>query len=555
VSKFYGRAGKIEGGLEPTKGVLNWPKGLVKSAGIYCANDVDECFAIFSEMLPNMPVDEIDLIDLTVRMFTDPVLKVDIPRVEIELAREIKHRKDLMTSIVKLIDQDDPALIKSLSKAERALVGEDKDLLIVKKVVGSNERFAALLRAQGVQPPMKISPAWIKKPIDERDDADKLTYAFAKDDAKFINLPETPEEWTTDLDMNKKSSVMQMAVRAAIIKRLVDTRLAVKSTTNITRAERFLKAGAGGMPLPCGYAYFRAHTGRWGGNNKMNMQNLTRGGELRQSILAPKGHQLAVVDSGQIEARTNGWLWGQDDLLAAFAAADQGIGRDAYCLMGDVIYGRTITKADETERFVGKVAVLGLGFQMGAPKLQMTLAKGALGGKPVFFTLKQCEKIVMAYRRKNFRIEAGWGVCKRIIDDMAAGRTGSHKCISWAKEVIFLPNGMTLKYPDLKKAMGDKGWEEWSYQSGAIRKKIYGGLLCENIVQALARIIVGWQMLQISRKHRIVMTTHDEAVACIKDAQASSAFTFMLKTMRTAPAWCADIPLNAEGGHAINYSK
>jgi DNA polymerase len=223
--------------------------------------------------------------------------------------------------------------------------------------------------------------------------------------------------------------------------------------------------------------------------------------------------------------------------------------------MGDVIYGRTITKADETERFVGKVAVLGLGFQMGAPKLQMTLAKGALGGKPVFFTLKQCEKIVMAYRRKNFRIEAGWGVCKRIIDDMAAGRTGSHKCISWAKEVIFLPNGMTLKYPDLKKAMGDKGWEEWSYQSGAIRKKIYGGLLCENIVQALARIIVGWQMLQISRKHRIVMTTHDEAVACIKDAQASSAFTFMLKTMRTAPAWCADIPLNAEGGHAINYSK
>jgi DNA polymerase len=119
-----------------------------------------------------------------------------------------------------------------------------------------------------------------------------------------------------------------------------------------------------------------------------------------------------------------------------------------------------------------------------------------------------------------------------------------------------LPNGMTLKYPDLKKMHNvEKGYDEWTYQAGRNRKKIYGGLLCENIVQALARIIVGWQMLLISRKHRVVMTTHDEVVACIKKAQASAAFRFMLTTMRTAPAWCSDIPLNAEGGVADNYSK
>ena len=555
VSKFYGGHGKIEGGLEPTKGVLNWPAALVKSAGVYCANDVDECLRIFKLMLPKMPRDEIDLIELTVRMFTHPVLKVDIPRVEVELKRELDRRRDLMLGIAKLIDQDEPTLVKLLTKAERELSGDAKTLLIVKKAIGSNERFAQLLRLQGAEPPTKISPAWMKKDRLTRSDDNKWVYAFAKDDQAFATLPDDSENWTRDLDLNKKSSAMEIAVRGALIRALVDVRIAVKSTTNITRAERFLKAGADGMPLPCGYAYARAHTLRWGGNNKMNMQNLTRGGELRQSILAPKGHQIAVADSGQIEARVNGWLWGQDDLLAAFKAADEGTGRDAYCLMGDTIYGRTITKTDATERFVGKVAVLGLGFQMGAPKLQMTLAKGALGGPPVYFTLTECESIVNKYRRKNHRIEWGWKVCKRIIEEMAAGISGTYKCLRWDKSVIYMPNGLSLKYPELKQSLNDKGYDEWSYQSGTIRKKIYGGLLCENIVQCLARIIVGWQMLTISRKHRVVMTTHDEVVTCIKKAQTSSAFSFMLMTMRTPPAWCSDLPLNAEGGVADNYSK
>jgi DNA polymerase len=287
----------------------------------------------------------------------------------------------------------------------------------------------------------------------------------------------------------------------------------------------------------------------------MNMQNLTRGGELRLSILAPPGHVVAVQDSGQIECRVNGWLWGQHDLLDAFKDADKGIGRDAYCNFADLVYGREITKADKTERFVGKVCVLGLGFQMGAPKLQITFAKGALGGPPVYFELDKCKMIVNAYRQKNYRIQEGWAVCKRIIEDMAEGRTGSHGPINWEANTIWLPNGMALKYPDLKKAMGDKGWEEWTYQSGKQRKKIYGGLLCENIVQALARIIVGWQMLQISRKYRVVMTTHDEVVAIAKKAQAEACIKYMAKWMSTAPAWCSDIPLNSEGGFDDRYSK
>lgn len=562
VSIFYGGLGKTEGGLEPTKGVLDWPPALFKSVSIYCANDVDEMYRIFGLMLPNMPADEIELIDITCRMFTSPVLKVDIPRVEKELERELARREVLMYAAVHPQDHDLGGKLYNKSEhakllkgpAERALTGVERDMQIIKRVIGSNEKFADLLRAEGVDPPMKISPAWIKKPKDLRDEEGKWAYAFAKDDAKFIDLPNRTDEW--GFDTNNPVDVRLMVAKQERLQALVDVRIAVKSTTNVTRAQRFLTAGANGWSLPCGYAYYRAHTGRMGGQNKMNMQNLTRGGELRLSILAPKDHVVCVQDSGQIEARVNGWLWGQNDLMDAFRAADAGTGRDAYCNFGDHIYGREITKADKLERFVGKVCVLGLGFQMGAPKFQLTLAKGALGGPPVYFSLDQCKQIVNTYRQKNHRIVAGWEICKRIIEDMAAGRTGSYGPLNWEKETIWLPNGMCLKYPDLRKGHNaDKGWDEWTYQAKDMRKAIYGGLLCENIVQALARIIVMGQMLAISRKYRVVMTTHDETVTIAKAAHGPRCISFMAKCMSTAPAWCSDIPLNCEGGFDVNYSK
>lgn len=861
VAIYYGGKGKIDGILEKTRGVLNWPKPLVAEAGKYCVNDVDEMYRIFKLMLPKMPDDEMHLIDIICRMFTRPLLKVDIPRVEAELKRELDRRDVLMASVL------DPTLYyadKTVLKtnAERLLTGKERDDLIVKRIVGSSDKFAGLLRAEGVEPPVKISPAWIKKPKDERVDKDKLAYAFAKDDADFINLPNQVDSW--GFDLNKPAEVKLMAVKQARLQNLVDVRIAVKSTTNVTRAQRFLTAGADGMALPCGYAYYRAHcvpgstevltrqgwvsldawdggeiaqvhpdqrieflpgtkfkgpvesdwlqihapylkcdftlghtmpyftqkgrrwvtekagnllhrntfdvpisgvlsgtgaitaeqmrvlvmvqadgsfetdtavgrrlcvfvkkprkiararqlfaaagvefkeqtypshpdmvrfivrhadyphwlsaerkffgpwlldstaearevflselqhwdgytnhagcicystsdeinaewsvtmahlggkaasiyrasakgsrranytvsfrdrsfvkiqkqdkylvhapqptfcattqtgfwlarsggrifitgnTGRLGGQNKMNMQNLTRGGELRLSIIAPKGYQVAVQDSGQIEARVNAWLWGQDDLLEAFQAADAGLDRDAYCKFGDSIYGRDITKADKVERHVSKTAVLGLGYQMGAAKFQITLAKGANGGPPVYFTLDQCKAIVNTYRNKNYAIANGWDICKGIIEDMAAGREGAHGPISWEKETVWLPNGMALKYPDLRKAIDDNGWDQWTYQSKDQRKKIYGGLLTENIVQALARIIVMWQTLQISRKYPIVMSTHDEVVTLPKTAQAQRCIDFMAKWMSTSPAWCSDLPLNCEGGFAANYSK
>ena len=236
-----------------------------------------------------------------------------------------------------------------------------------------------------------------------------------------------------------------------------------------------------------------------------------------------------------------------------------GESRDAYCKFADMVYGREITTDDSLERFVGKVCILGLSYMMGAAKLQLTFAKGALGGPPVYFELEKCQGIVNAYRQANYKIIQGWKICDRIIDDMAAGREGSHGPIHWEANTIWLPNGMALKYPDLRKAIGDKGWPEWTYHSTLkgvpIRKKIYSGLLNENIVQALARIIVMWQMLQSSKKYRVVMTTHDEFACIAKNAQADKCFAFMTNWMKTAPDWCYDIPLNSEGKVDVNYSK
>jgi hypothetical protein len=878
VAKFYGGEGKVDGFIETTKGVLNWPPQMVKDGSVYCGQDVDEMYRIFREMHPKFPADEIDLIHMTMRMFCDPVLKVDIPRVQKEYEREVARRQALMLSVVDLGNYVDEVKQLLKTKVERELEGVERDMLMVKRIIGSNERFVQLLLDTGMAEcdiPRKISPAWMKKPQHEREEEDKWTYAFAKDDLDFINLPERVWELFPELNPDKLKDVKVATEKSERLQQLVEVRIAVKSTTNITRAARFLEAGKNGMPLPVGYAYYRAHcltgdaqvltrsgwvalaswqdgeiaqwseggsikfapatsnvfevdeplvfaqgryhrcvytkghtlptftscgtfkvrkagealatrfdipitgvldgeatitpleaqlaamvqadgnirsdsargycvrfgftkqrkverckglltqagiefteawegdvcrirvgaahytqlvrlvgpykqfdkdlldapaatkaafvselahwdgdvepqpkgftytttdeynaqfvstmahlsgraalistrerdgwstayrvyirkdtktrsapknyceahfsgkvycpttetgyfmvrqngcivvtgnTGRWGGNNKMNMQNLTRGGELRLSILAAAGHMVCVVDSGQIEARVNGWLWGQDDLLDAFRNADtwdkargvaRGNMRDAYCRFADDIYGREITTDDKLERFVGKVCVLGLGYQMGAAKLQMTLAKGALGGPPVYFSLDQCKHIINTYRRRNYKITQGWEICADIIEGMAAGREGAHKGISWGGDGegsgwILLPNGMTLKYPDLRKAKGDKGWDEWTYQSGDMRKKIYGGLLCENLVQALARIIVATQMLWIDAKYRVVMTTHDEAVSHPKKAQAAACFKHMTKCMSTPLPWCSDIPLNCEGGFDVNYSK
>jgi hypothetical protein len=559
VAQYFGRGAKHPNVLDMMRGVHTLPAPLYKTAAAYCANDCDMTLDIFREDLAqHFPQSELDLIDVTCQMFCCPVLCLDEKRATTAMLKEIDERETLLLSVTEEIETDDAdAAFKSMPSANRRELIADAGaswtprqlrLFMGKKIIGSSDKFAQLLRDEGVEPPMKATKKWIGTPVELRDDSFKWGYAFAKDDLAFIELGE---------DENPR------------IRALVETRLAVKSNINITRAGRLLESGKGGRPMPVYYKYAGAHTWRFSGGDGQNWQNFTRGGELRLSIRAPKDHVLAVADSSQIEVRVNAWLWGQTDLLDVFAANG-----DPYSTFASMLYGRPITKADKNERQVGKTAVLGLGFQMGAEKFKGTLARG-VGGPPVFVSLEFARAAVNTYRRQNYKIKQGWATCERIIADMRMGRTGSHKCISWEKETIWLPNGMRLKYPNLR--VNKEG--ETGYDRKGHFVKLYGGILCENIVQALARIIVAAdQLLSIAKRYPVVMTTHDEVVVVVKlgpgespsftlnkpehhaelaklKGPAAEAMRLLHRVMTQPPEWCKDIPLSAEGGFALEYSK
>ena len=494
VAKAFGHGGKVKrDALANTKDKVQLTKDEEAKLGGYAVDDVDDTYRIFWDMYPHVPDDELRLIDITMRMFCDPVLEIDIPRVKAELENELGAKA--------------AALLRSGAQVD--------DLM-------SNDKFARLLQAAGAQLPQKISPS-----------TGKLTYAFAKSDLAFQDLMKNGND----------------KVRA-----LCEARLKVKSTIGETRANRFLEAGRDGMKLPILLNFSGAHTHRWSGGNKMNLQNLKRGGELRRSILAPKGHVVVVADSAQIEARVLAWLSQQMDIVNAFANKD-----DVYKLMASAIYGIPVEEVTKDQRFIGKICVLGLGYGMGPQKLQQTLKQGTMG-PPVDISEDECRRIVGIYRQKNWKIKAFWKKMDQVITNMTLGIESKEGPLEVGKGFIRLPNGMFLQYFGLhgtaEITRDDLVMTETTYLTRTGRTKLYGGLLTENVVQALSRIIIAEQMLKIhDAGYRIVTMAHDEIVIVAKKKDAKKALDFMIKTMSTPPDWAPGLPLAAEGDFDDCYSK
>lgn len=494
VAKAFGHGGKVKrDALANTKDKVQLTKDEEAKLGGYAVDDVDDTYRIFWDMYPHVPDDELRLIDITMRMFCDPVLEIDIPRVKAELENELGAKA--------------AALLRSGAQVD--------DLM-------SNDKFARLLQAAGAQLPQKISPS-----------TGKLTYAFAKSDLAFQDLMKNGND----------------KIRA-----LCEARLKVKSTIGETRANRFLEAGRDGMKLPVMLNFSGAHTHRWSGANKMNLQNLKRGGELRRSILAPKGHVVVVADSAQIEARVLAWLSQQMDIVNAFANKD-----DVYKLMASAIYGIPVEEVTKDQRFVGKICVLGLGYGMGPQKLQQTLKLGAMGPS-VDIPEEECRRIVQIYRQKNWKIKAFWKKMDQVITNMTLGIESKEGPLEVGKGFIRLPNGMFLQYFGLhgtaEITRDDLVMTETTYLTRTGRAKLYGGLLTENVVQALSRVIIAEQMLKIhDAGYRLVTMAHDEIVIIAKKEDAKKALDFMIKTMSTPPDWAPGLPLAAEGDFDTSYSK
>jgi DNA polymerase len=353
----------------------------------------------------------------------------------------------------------------------------------------------------------------------------------------------------------------------------VQGRLAAKSTMMETRAWRLIQMQELNGSLPVLLNYYGAKTGRWSGGNKVNFQNMPTStkdypmaGELRKSILAPPGHVIIAPDSAQIEARVVAWVSGHEELLDRFRNQE-----DVYKWMASLIYGVPVEEIDAEQRFIGKIAVLGLGYAMGAKRFQTTLAMGVMG-PPMMLTMLECNRIVKMYRKINQRIVQFWAECENVMEAMCAGKSGSfgpNGILEYDGTDIWLPNGMGLHYPGLRMTWDAERERRsgFSYDSAGIKKHIYGGLLCENIVQALAGVVIREEMTEVDDLYaglklrkgeiaKIATMTHDEIVSVIPLRIAPQMLKANLKIMRTAPAWAPDMPIwaAAEGGHAVNYS-
>jgi hypothetical protein len=503
--------------------------GLFEEYGEYSCNDAELCFNIFVELMKRgFPRSELDIMDLVLRCAVNPRFILDQNLLH-EHLHETKESKQTLLQKVGLFSKDD---------------------------LMSNERFANALRSLGVEPPLKISRA-----------TGKETYAFAKTDPAMAELEEHENE---------------------DVQALVAARLGVKSTIEETRTERFIKISQlewpgigypGRMPIPLRYS--GAHTHRLSGDWKLNLQNLTRGGKLRRSLKAPPRYKVVAPDAAQIEARMTAWFCGAEELRQAFE--DE---RDIYSEFAqDEIYHRPVNKKDHPkERFVGKQTILGAGFGVGGSKFMLmihTLSRLQLGEK-MDMTEVEAKNIITAYRRKYHAIPTMWKYLASWLPSMSTNwdlsvPVGPPGCgVSLTYQGIQLPNGMRIDYPGLEFDTATQGWRYWS-----AGKPIYlhGGKILENIIQALARIVVmhaavrvrdtGLEILPKIRPHfentfqlalkddvfQFAMQVHDELVYIVPEPLAKFVNQLVEQEIGRRPTWAPTLPLKAEGAIGDNYGE
>jgi hypothetical protein len=453
-------------------------------------------------MIQSFPKPELRVIDLTIRMYAEPVLELDEKLLVDDL---MQIRADKRGSLVRLM---------------HALgVKNETDL---KKQLMSNDKFAELLKAQGVEPPTKIS-----------DKTKKEAWAFAKTDEEFQLLAESDD---------------------TLVATLVATRLESKSTIGETRTESYADIAARGT-YPFSLKYSGAMiTHRWSGYDT-NPQNLPRGSTLRKAIMAPDGHQLVVADLSNIELRLGMWLAGQEDAVQQIKD-----GMDLYRVFASEAFKLDYKKIgkDSNERFIAKVCCLSLIYGTGAEKLKNTIRIQSKGKTTV--TAKEAENLKTLYRNLNTQVVDAWNTGAEILRWIKDSE--KHTAYGFlpvlGKTGIIKPNGLILPYPELTEEFTDKG-SEWHYTvrrgRATMRDKVYGSKVFQRITQSLARDIMAEHTININKRYWVAGLVHDEVICVVPDAEVEEAKAYITKMMRTPPAWAPDLPLDCEVGSGKRYGS
>lgn len=533
----------------------------------YCLTDNAILRAAVNVLMPMCPVDSLRAMNMSLQMYTRPVLRLDKPLLEEYLAKQQDERHVALETMAHKFDfQDVETFLKQLR---------------------SKPKFAELLKSLNIDPPMKLSEkktAKVGKPV--------YDFAFAKGDLEFKALLE-----------NENPEVVQ----------LVEARLGHNSSINESRTKSFIGvAERGTLPVPLEYA--KAHTGRYGGSDKINLQNLPkRTGDktLRYSILAPEGYEIGGADSSQVEARLLAYAAQERGLLSVFET-----GGDPYCYMAESIYGESSDyikkQAKEahvqtyiTMRNVGKETVLGSGYGMSGNKFNLRLKQQGIILRPTdaqreqFMTTvtsvdpavrqaalvdyeerfhnAESQRINRIYRKKNEKIVAFWGVCGTVLEWMVEGRSGhfggpdgklffydgNHKVFGKRVPGIMLPNGFWLLYHNLRtfqeEAPNGKLRTQFMYDfkegRNFMKKRIYGGALTENLIQALAFAVLKWQAVRIHAKLPVRMNVHDEWMSVYLPAQREAVRQLYMHWMRKVPDWVRNAPLDCEFSFGNNYGE
>lgn len=470
--------------------------------GRYCITDTQLTGGIGRYLADILPLEEQEILDLTIKKFVRPKLRLNREALAARLL-DIEVKKEALAGLL-----------------------ESKHGCTVKDI-RSRPKFAALLSRHGVEAPKKIN----KK--------GNQTYAFAKDDLAFKEL---------------------LTHSSAAVRELVASKLALSSTQEEARVKRLIVLHGikdGWLPVPL--VYYGAHPGRLAGDDEINLQNLPRveikkgvqKGHLRKAIEAPEGYSVVAADFSNIEARIVATLAGEVGLREAFRQ-----GRDVYAEFATDAYGRPINKKDNPiERFVGKTCVLGLNYGLGAPKFHLKMAQ-----EDVLMELVEAQRIVRLYRTKFRGIPNLWRQLEALASMHMLKKDAMYPSelagAIFAHERIILPNGMPLIYPGLKHN-GDGLQFNSRFagtQSPEFGNKIWGGMFLENFAQALARIIATRAELRLARRGLpAALQVHDELVWVIPNQLVDRCKIVIATEMCTPVGFLPELPIAVEVKHGRTY--
>ena len=282
---------------------------------------------------------------------------------------------------------------------------------------------------------------------------------------------------------------------------------------------------------------------------------------IRTAFIAAPGHTFHVCDFSAIEARVIAWLAGENWVLDVFKN-----GGDIYCSTASKMFGVPVEKHGQNAelRQKGKIAVLALGYGGGVSALE------AMGGARLGLSEDEEKEIVQLWRKSNQNITQLWQTLEAAA--IKAIETGESVRVNrgievgrqWGMLTITLPSGRTLCYPRVSIGIErNDGWRgdheiiEYEGTNQTTKKwgkiRTYGGKLTENVVQAIARDILGVVILRAREAGLpVVFHIHDEIVV---EAQPSQTLEQVEALFSKPIEWCRDLPLKGAGYTTPYYLK